>query len=294
MDEVRWTALVSIVVWLCPAIAAAAGVVLGSDHEPDAKETIEAARQSAPDFSFADLESPDAPEQLRHADVILAVGARALTMARTVAPDRPTVYAMVPVAEVLPAKTVTGVAMEVAPFGIFAQWKQIRFDGLRVGVVYDPKASAAALADANKAAAALGLTLVTRPASDAAQVMRAVAELAPQIDVLWLVPDRKLFDDASAKSVVAFALAKKLALLGFADSITAAGALASISPDGKDIGRRAARMAVDIASRPAEQRLPLPPLATSPGALTINAKTAQQIGLEIPEALLHKARKVYR
>ncbi len=286
--------MVSIVVWLCPAIAAAAGVVLGNDHEPDAKETIEAARQSAPDFSYADLESPDAPEQLRHADVILAVGARALTMARTVAPERPIVYAMVPAADVTPAKTVTGVAMEVAPFVLFAQWKQIRFDGLRIGVVYDPKVSGAALADANKAAAALGLTLVTRPVSDPSQVLKALAELAPQIDVLWLVPDRKLFDDASAKSVVAFALEKKLALLGFADTITAAGALVSLSPDGKDSGRRAARMAVGIASRPADQRLPLPPLATSPGALTINAKTAQLIGLEIPEALLHKARKVYR
>src|SRR6202042_1226155 len=89
VDVVRWTALVSIVVWLCPAIAAAAGVVLGNDHEPDAKETIEAARQSAPDFSYADLESPDAPEQLRHADVILAMGARPLTMARTAAAERP-------------------------------------------------------------------------------------------------------------------------------------------------------------------------------------------------------------
>jgi putative tryptophan/tyrosine transport system substrate-binding protein len=286
--------LLSIVVWLSsPAIATAAGVILGSEHEPDAKETIDAARQSAPEFSFADIESADAPEQLRHADVILAVGARALTMARTVAPDRPTVYTLVPVAEALPGRAVTGVALEVPPFSLFSQWKQIRFDGLRVGVVYDPKTSAASLADAGKAAGALGLTLVTRQVSDASQVRKALDDLAPQIDVLWLVPDRRLYSDAGVKIAIDFALQKKIALLGFSDAITAAGALVSLAPDGKDIGRRAARIALGIAGRPADQRLPVPPPATSPGALTVNAKTAQLIGLDIPESLLHKARKIF-
>src|SRR5207253_11155789 len=120
--------------WAAPAHAGV--VLLGSDHAPELKETIEAARQTAPAFSFADEDSPDAAEQLRHADVILAVGVRALVMARTVAPDKPVVYAMVPAAEAQPSKTVTGVALEVPAYAELAQWKQLRFDGLRVAFVY--------------------------------------------------------------------------------------------------------------------------------------------------------------
>src|SRR5439155_2258947 len=146
----------------------AGGVVVGSDKNAGHKEAIDAARSVAAEFSFADEDSMDAAEQLRHADVILAVGARALTMARAVAPDKPVVYAMVPAAEALPSKNVTGVVLEVPVYAAFVQWKQLRYDGARVGVVYSPKVSPTALAEATRAAAALGLTLWPRACDDAA------------------------------------------------------------------------------------------------------------------------------
>src|SRR5260370_24914988 len=116
----------------CRPGASAGGVIVGSDKVAEHKEAIEAARSVAPDFSFADEDSPDAAEQLRHADVILAVGARALVMARTVAPDKPVVYAMVPAAEALPTKLITGVALEVPAYAALAQWQQLRFDRQRI------------------------------------------------------------------------------------------------------------------------------------------------------------------
>jgi putative tryptophan/tyrosine transport system substrate-binding protein len=284
MDVRRLAVVVGLVVCAWAAPARATVVLLGSEHAADDKEAIDAARQVAPSFSFADVDSQDASEQLRHADVILAVGARALIMARAVTPDTPVVYALVPAAEALPGKSVTGVALEVPPYVTFAQWKQLRFDGQRVGFVYD-KASPASVADVNKAASALGLTLVVR-AVDRAKLDSAVDALAPNVDAMWVVGP--LSPAAAAK------WSGKVALLGSDEKATAAGALFSLAPDPRDIGRRAARLALGIAGRAPKERLPVPPPSTSPGALTINAATAQALGIDVPDPILKKARKIYK
>ena len=59
------------------------------------------------------------------------------------------------------------------------------------------------------------------------------------------------------------------------------------------MGRRAARMALGIAGRAPDARLPVPAPATSTGALSLNAASAQALGIELPEAIVAKARKVY-
>ena len=264
--------------------SAHAGVVLvGNDRTAELKETVDAARATAPSFSFADEDSPDAAEQLRHADVILAVGVRALAMARTVAPDKPVVYAMVPAAEAQPTKLITGVALEVPAYAELAQWKQLRFDGQRVAFVYAKSAPALA-ADASKAAASLGLVLTARGVDDPARVDVAVAELAPKVDALWV---------ASTLTPTSAKWSGKVALLGSDEKSTAAGALFSLAPDARDIGRRAARMALGIAGRAPADRVPVPPPATSPGSLSLNAATATALGIELPETIVNKARKVY-
>ncbi|MGZ3408586.1 MAG: ABC transporter substrate-binding protein [Polyangia bacterium] len=272
-----------VVAWAAPAHAGV--VLLGSEHAPELQEATDAARATAPAFSFADEDSPDAAEQLRHADVILAVGARALVMARTVAPDKPVVYAMVPAAEAQPGKLITGVALEVPAYAVLAQWKQLRFDGQRVAFVYARSAPALA-ADAAKATASLGLTLTARAVDDAAHADAAVAELAPKVDALWV--------GAASLTPAAAKWRAKVALVGSDEKSTAAGALFSLAPDGRDIGRRAARMALGLAGRAPADRVPVPPPATSPGSLSLNATTAQALGIELPEQIVKKAHKVYR
>jgi putative ABC transport system substrate-binding protein len=163
----------------------------------------------------------------------------------------------------------------------------------RVGVIYDPRTSAAFMEDAVKAAGALGVTLVARPVSDAREVRTALSEIADGIDVLWLMPDPRLISAEMFNYLLIFTLERRIALFGFLDSFTQAGALASVAPDYHEIGRRAAQLAAEVAARPADARLPLPPPTTSPGALSVNTKTAQQLGVAIPPSVLAKARQVY-
>ena len=276
-------ALGLLVAWAAPARAGV--VLLGSEHAAADQEALEAARQTAPSSTFADEDSPDAAEQLRSAEVILAVGTRALQMARTVAPETPVVYAMVPAAEALAGKNVTGVALEVPAYAQLAQWKQLRFDGQRVALVYD-KSSPGLAADAAKAAAALGLTLVARAVDGPARTAAIVEELAPKIDALWVA--------VALPAATAARWSRKVALLGSDQRATAAGALFSLAPDGRDIGRRAARLALGIAGRAPAERLPVPPPGSSPGALSLNITTAQALGIELPDAIVGKARKIFR
>jgi ABC-type uncharacterized transport system substrate-binding protein len=85
----------------------------------------------------------------------------------------------------------------------------------------------------------------------------------------------------------------KVALIGSDDKSTAGGALFSLAADARDIGRRAARLALGIAGRAAEARVPVPSPTTSPGALTLNATTAAALGIDLPETIVKKARKVF-
>jgi putative ABC transport system substrate-binding protein len=269
-------------------------VIVSDQTVAQFKEAYEAAQKVAPEAAFTDENSPETANQMKHADVIIAVGQKALELARTTVPDKPIVYAMVLASQVPAVKNVTGVALEVPPFAQFAQWKQMKFEATRVGVIYEPKESAAYVQEAGKAAGALNLTLVSRQVSDAKEVKNALNDLAGKIDVLWLVPDPHLFTPEMFRFILGFTLDHKIAILGFLDAFTQSGAVASMSPDYRDIGRRAMRLALGIAGRAPEQRLPVPPPMTSPGTLTINLKSARQLGIEVPDALINKARQVYR
>src|SRR6266542_3481668 len=121
-EEVRRCGLL-LAATLWPCLAAAANVVLvGSVSDPDTREALEAVQSIAPAFVVADPEAADAPEQLQKADVVVAIGPRALTLVTHSCPEKPVVYAMVPAAQATPGKTVTGVALEVPPFVQLAQW----------------------------------------------------------------------------------------------------------------------------------------------------------------------------
>jgi hypothetical protein len=53
-------------------------------------------------------------------------------------------------------------------------------------------------------------------------------------------------------------------------------------------------MALELLARPAEARVPVPPPTVCPGALSINQRTARQLGVDISPDVLAKARQVYR
>jgi putative ABC transport system substrate-binding protein len=286
------TALVATL--LLPLAARAAGVVLvGDARVSQYKDALAGAHEVLRDAATVDASAADAAEQLKRLDpaAVLAVGQKALQTVRAASASTPVVYCLVLGNAMAPSRASTGVRLEVAPALQLEQLKQVHPGAHRIGVIYQSQVSGAFLEEAVKVSGRLGLTLITRPVQDAREVRTAVAEIAGGIDVLWLMPDPRLISAEMFNFLLVFTLERKVALFGFSDSFTQAGALLSVAPDYQEIGRRAARMAAEAAQRPGA---PLPPATTSPGALTVNLKTARQLGIEIPQSVLSKARQVYR
>jgi putative ABC transport system substrate-binding protein len=290
--------LLALALWPAPRAAAAAGGVLAvtDSRVPQYKEALAAAQGVLHDMTVVELRAADAAAQVKAAApaVILAVGQKALQVAGAAAPQTPVVYCMVLGNAAVSTRTVTGVRLEVAPATQLRHYKDVAPSARRIGVIYDPRASERYVDEALRAAGQIGLTLVAKPVSDARQVRSALAQIADGIDALWLTPDPALVSAEMFNFLLVFTLEHKIALYGFLDSFTKAGALASVAPDYRAVGGQAARMVRDLISRPAAERLPVPAPIPSLGELSINVKTAKQLGLEIPQSTLAKAQQVYR
>jgi len=281
--------------WTVPAHAEPVVIVTDS-RIAQYREAVTSAREVLPSAPLVDLASGEVAAQIaQHAPaVILAVGQKALASAQSAAAETPIVYCLVLGSAAVSSKTVTGVRLEVSAADQLSLLKQVHPGLKRVGVFYDSRNWSEYIADAHKAAAQLGMTVVARPISDGKQVRSMIGEILGAIDGMWLLPDPQLVTAEMFSFLLVTTLERKVPLFGFFDSFTKAGALASVSPEYGAIGTKAARLALGIAMRPVGARVPVPLPTSSPGALTINHKTASQLDLELSQDVLGKARQVFR
>jgi putative tryptophan/tyrosine transport system substrate-binding protein len=281
----------------CAVAAHAGGVVALTDGRvAPYREAMTGAREVlGGSATVVDVAAPDAAAQLQKAQptVVLAVGQKALDLAKAESANVATVFCMVMGSSNLHSRTVTGVRLEVSPAQQLEQLKLVHPRARRVGVIYEPHGSGALVDEAVKAAGRLGLTLVARSVPDAKGVRPALLEIADGIDALLLIPDPHLITSEMFGFLLSFTLERKIALFGFLDSFSRAGALASIAAEYSEIGRRAAKLALEIAGKPESARLPVPAPVSPSGSLTVNIKTARRLGIDLPAAVTAKARQVY-
>lgn len=271
-------------------------VIVTDSRVAQYREALSAAKAALPNPPVLELTSPDLAAQLQRAEpqVALAIGQRAIQVIQARQPQLPIVYCMVLGSAAPAVRTITGVRLEVQPEQQLALLRRVHPEAKRLGVLYDPRTFSGFVAEVSKAVGASGVTLISRPVSDGLAVRPALTQMIEGIDALWLLPDPSLITSDMFNFLLVYTLEHKVALFGFFDSLTRAGALASVSPDYPQIGRLAARLALDIAAKPPEARLPLPAAQWSPGVLSINANTAQQLGIDLSSQAQAKASQVYR
>lgn len=227
-------------------------------------------------------------DKLGEATVIVAVGQKALTLAKEKAPKVPTVFCLVLGAtrDQL-SETVTGVPFEPDPVDALGKIKEVAPAVTKVGVLYNPQASDWFMTEAQRGAKAVGLTLVTRTVGSAQEVRDAARALLQQTELLWLPPDAKLFPKDLVLFLLTSAAERSVPIVGFLDSMAQAGALAAVSADYAEAGRRAGKVAAEIAGRPDGKRTPVPGAVWAPGRLTLNLKTAETMNIK-PTATAQK------
>src|SRR5262245_28764076 len=277
------------------AHAAGGGAVILTDASVSQyADTAAAVKAKLGEVTVVDISADDPVASARKASpkVIVAIGQKALTLVAGRVTDIPIVYATVlyPEKHGLTGSNITGVPLEVPAVTQLTRFKQVAPSVKKMGVIYS-KDSGSLVEDAAASAKSLGLTIVSKVVTSPSEVGDALDDLAGRIDALWLVPDAKVINKDVFAYLLRATLDDGIPLFGFLEGFTQAGALASIAPDYADIGARAAELAASIIKNPTAS---LPAQAYSSGALSINLKTAQRLGIDVDKATQKSAAKVFK
>jgi putative ABC transport system substrate-binding protein len=233
------------------------------------------------------------------AGLILALGTDAATMVKDCHSEVPSVFSMVSE----PGQSgllnsggnggtpMTGVCLDVPVREQFVSLIDVVPGAKRIGVIYNPQESQFLVDEARGAANRMDLGLVTYPIASEAEVPEGLTSLRPRIDALWLVSDRTVLTTESLQYVFLYAFQTNLPLMGLSEHFVKMGALVAVGPDYRDVGMQSGEFAAQIlGGRPPEE---LPIASPRKVLLSLNLRTAEIIGLDIPEGVVRKAASVY-
>ena len=227
-------------------------------------------------------------------DLVFAVGIWALQAIVSRPTPLPVVYAMVlnpPSVIGTAGKNVTGASMNVPVEQSIRLLKQLGPQIKRIGVIYNPAKTGYLVKRAQVVAKEEGLELVAREINSAKEVIGALESFQDGIDALWIVPDETILSQAVVQQMLLYSYRRKVPLLGMSDRHAQMGALFSLSfASGEDIGRQAGELAQAILTGRAASDVPY--TSARKLFLTVNLKTAQKLGLEVPQAIMTRATNV--
>ncbi len=213
--------------------------------------------------------------QKRAPALVLAVGPQAATAARRMLRDVPILFTMVPWYERygLEGPEVTGIALTNDLPVELALLRAVAPGRRRIGILHDPRYSAALVQDAAAEAEAKGMAVVSIEVDSASRLDRVLAGTVDRVDALLLIADKTLGNAEIVRSLIDFARAQKLPLVGQAGSQVKEGALMSLSPSYTAMGQQAGR----LANRIVHEKI-------DPGALAVAAPEALEVALNLETA----------
>jgi putative ABC transport system substrate-binding protein len=250
----------------------------------------------------SDFSSPEELSTLVEADgsrIILALGTDAAKLVKQAHASVPSVFSMVSEpgqsgllnAGANGGTPMTGVCLDVPVEQQFTSLLDVVPRARRIGVVYNPEESQFIVDEARRAASRMNLGLVAYPVHSEAEVPEALSELRPKIDALWLVSDRIVLTTQSLQYVFLFAFQTNLPLMGLSEHFVKMGALFAVGPDYRDVGKQSGEFAAQILMGRDPEELPV--ASPSKVLLSLNLRTAEIIGLRIPDSIVRKASSTY-
>lgn len=214
----------------------------------------------------------------RRPDLILAVGRRALDVARSL-DGVPVVYLLVPNPGPLAEgrRGLAGVPFDV-PAAVWLDAVRLVLPAVKtLGVIYDPARSGPLVEEARRLAPGLGLEVLAAPGASPREVPGRLAELRGRVDALWLVPDPTVITSTTVEAFASFSLAARVPLIAFADKYLESGAAVSVTYDLGAMGEAAALLARQllVGTDAAGERTLAPRIA-------LNRRVLETLGLRLP------------
>jgi putative ABC transport system substrate-binding protein len=229
--------------------------------------------------------------------LIVAIGRAAAEMAHQRVSTVPLFYIMVPnpADSGLAGKNIGGISMTVPGDVQLADFKQL-LTGITkpVAVLYHPR-SQALVTLAQAQAPKLDLQLELVPVESAEQVRLRISMLKPIIGAVWVIPDESFATEPGNKWFT-FLLNETSDLhlplfvtMNTGSTFVREGALAAVVSDPRGMGRQAGELIkqIDAGKVTLESIGAAPPKALD---WEINLRTAEKIGVAVPQSVLHGAR----
>ena len=163
----------------------------------------------------------------------------------------------------------------------------------RVLTFYNPATRVAteAAAMAREEATRLGVKLLERHVKSSDELRKGLQALkAGEADALIYIPDATVI--SQAQLIIDTAKAKKLPTMFQDESLVAQGGLASYGQNFQEIGRLAAKYVQRVLTGTAPKDLRIETVENAD--LTINLKTAKELGVTIPPQVLARAKRVIK
>lgn len=228
------------------------------------------------------------------AKVILAVGPLASQVAIAAVPERPLVYCLLPNAKrrgFADNASAQGVPLAVSPYAVFSTIRSALPTARRVSALYDPAESAQDLKRAAADAKRAGIMLIPQPVASGAELSTAVERAFKRSDAVWLLPDRVLSSRESLHYILLKSFEQQVPVVAAFEAQARQGAFLAVMPDPRSHGRAAAAMARAVA----DGRRPGASDVLETGVTTVlNLRTANRMGLRVPDGFLRTAGEVIK
>lgn len=300
----RYVAMACMVAVLAPSARADGGiaVIKSQDLDPYNQALAGFIGRCADDIVQFNLGGSHANRAQIAADVarrqprlVLAVGLLAAQLAKERLSQFPVLFVMVsnPRKYGLVGNNIAGISLDIPVEAQFKTYRSLVPSLKTIGTIYDPRRTASVIQEANAVAKRLGLSLLAVPVSSQKEVPAALRSLLGKVESLWMVPDETVVTADSFKHFLITTFENRLPFLAASDIFVEAGALASLTPDYSDVGRQSCELAKAFAAG----RLDLADVNVSAPQkvnLSVNLKTANKIGLSVPQDVLRAATSVYQ
>jgi putative ABC transport system substrate-binding protein len=306
-------AIVILSTWIAAwGVAASAGpptvVVLKSSPVPQFDEAtaaiVDALEKGGAQTTALDLEGEanngkailDALRRARPS-LVITVGSLATATVLDDPSPLPTVFSMV----LYPRQSgflkdrtrpVSGASLDVPPALAFRYIRRLLPKARTIGVIYSSGETGSVIEEARVAAKAAGLELLAEAVTKPAEVLPALDRLLPRVDAMWSVADSKVFTAQTTPAMILASLRRRVPFFGLSPAQVRAGAVMALSCDYEDVGRQTAEIA--LRGLGGTNLSSVPVAAPRSVALALNLRTAEHIGLVIPEDVAAEAREVIR
>ncbi len=242
----------------------------------------------------------DIVKETRGSDLILTMGTKATLATKEVVGDIPIIFCMAlnPVSSGivrnmnLPGENITGASLDIPLKTQFKHIKLIITNAETIGVIYNPQETKVIVQEAFDVAKHMNLKLIAKPISSERDVPDALKNMLGKVDVLWSVADGTVFGAQSTQYILFNTLKAEMPFMGLSPSFVKAGALMALACNNGDVGKQAAEIANRVLNgeNPGNIAIAVPRKVS----FWLNLRTADQIGLRIPDHAIKSADKVIR